>query len=194
MAREKGVAAYIGEGNNTWGAVHRLDADRVYRLVLEKGTAGARYHAMDEEAIPFRRIAEAIGQGLGVPAVSKRPEEAAEHFGWFARFAAMGNRARSERTRSELGWQPAQRGLLADVLGALIPGRLGWQGVSRHCRRGAPWKSASPFPRSPPRRRHKRCASPRMAGTAATRPRCRWPIREIRIGAIGPNSSTAARK
>ena len=117
FAREKGMAVYAGEGQNTWPAVHRLDAAKVYRLVLEKGreAAGRRFHAVDESGIPFRDIATAIGKGLNLPVVSKRPEEAAQYFGWFAHFAAMNNRVSSEKTRNSLGWQPTQPGLLQEL-------------------------------------------------------------------------------
>ncbi|HEY4343893.1 MAG TPA: SDR family oxidoreductase [Parvibaculum sp.] len=115
IAREKGVAAYIGEGRNHWPAVHRLDAARLYRLALEKGSAGARYHAVAEEGISFRDIASEIGRGLKMPVVAKPVEEAPDHFGWFVMFAGMDNRASSARTRRELGWEPVQAGLIADM-------------------------------------------------------------------------------
>jgi len=115
IAREKRAAAYVGEGSNRWPAVHRLDAAHLYRLVLEKGAAGARYHGVGEEGIPFRDIATVIGQRLNVPVVSKTPEEAAEHFGWFSHFAALDAPASSENTQKELGWQPTHVGLIADL-------------------------------------------------------------------------------
>jgi len=115
IAREKGVSAYIGQGANHWPSVHRLDAAALYRLVLEHGAAGARYHGVAEEGVPFRDIAEAIGRGLKIPVVTKSSEEAAGHFGWFAHFAAMDVPASSRQTRDQLAWQPKQRGLIADL-------------------------------------------------------------------------------
>ena len=115
VAREKGVSAYAGDGLNRWPGVHRLDAANLYRLVLEKGSAGARYHGIAEQGVPFREIAEVIGRRLNLPVVAKSPEEAAEHFGWFARFAAIDCPASNLRTREELGWQPKQPGLIADL-------------------------------------------------------------------------------
>jgi nucleoside-diphosphate-sugar epimerase len=115
IAREKGVSAYIDDGANRWPAVHRLDAAVVYRLVAERAQAGKRYHAVAEEGIALRNIADVIGRRLGVPIVSKLRDEAAEHFGGFAHFAALDVPASSARTRAELDWSPRQPDLLTDL-------------------------------------------------------------------------------
>ncbi|HVW98207.1 MAG TPA: SDR family oxidoreductase [Mucilaginibacter sp.] len=116
-AREKGVSAYIGDGQNRWNAVNRLDAVRLYRLALEKGDAGAKYHAVGDEAIPLKVIAEAIGKQLNLPVVSISPEEAPAHFGWFANFAAIDCPASSKITRERLNWHPEHPSLPEDLAG-----------------------------------------------------------------------------
>lgn len=115
IARQKGVAAYVGEGLNRWPAVHRLDAARLYRLVLEQGTGIGRYHAVDDQGIAMRDIAGIIGKQLNIPVVSKSPQEAAEHFGWIAHFAGFDNPSSSALTRQWLGWAPSHPGLIADL-------------------------------------------------------------------------------
>lgn len=111
IARETGVSAYPDEGANRWCAVHRLDAARLYRLALEQGKPGARYHAVAEKGVAMREIAAVIGRRLGLP-VASRP---ADHFGWLGRFAAMDRPASAARTERELLWRPTQAGLLADL-------------------------------------------------------------------------------
>jgi nucleoside-diphosphate-sugar epimerase len=115
IAREKGVSAFIGDGINRWPAVHRLDAAHLYRLVLERGIAGAAYHGVADDGVPTREIAEAIGRGLNVPVVSKSREEAADHFGWIAHFFGIDGPASSAQTQARLGWRPVQPGIIADL-------------------------------------------------------------------------------
>jgi nucleoside-diphosphate-sugar epimerase len=117
IARQKGVSAYIGDGLNHWPAVHRLDAAHLYRLALEKGSAGACYHAIADEGIPVREIAEVIGRRLNLPVVAKSPQEAADHFGWIGRFFAVDSPASSVQTQKQLGWWPTQSSLIADLNG-----------------------------------------------------------------------------
>ncbi|HMI19747.1 MAG TPA: SDR family oxidoreductase [Sphingomonas sp.] len=115
LAREKGVSAYVGDGSNRWPAAHRFDAARVYRLALERGATDGPYHAIAEEGVPFKAIAETIGHHLGVPITALSPEEAQAHFGWFAMFAGMDVPASSARTRALLGWEPSGPTLLQDM-------------------------------------------------------------------------------
>ena len=120
LARQKGVSAYVGDGGNRWPAVHVLDAARLYRLALEKlaferAETGARYHAVAEEGVPLRDIAEVIGRGLRVPVISVSPEKAADHFGWLAAFAGRDLSASGALTQVRLAWRPTGRGLLADL-------------------------------------------------------------------------------
>ncbi len=115
IAREKGLSAYRGDGLNRWTAVHRLDAAHLFRLALEKATAGTRFHGVAEEGIAFRDIAEVIGRRLNIPVVSKSSEDAAIHFGWFADFAGIDCPASSKLTQERLGWHPMQPSLLTDL-------------------------------------------------------------------------------
>ncbi len=115
VAREKGVSAYVGDGQNLWPSVHRLDAARVFRLALERGAQNEAFHAIAEEGVPYRLIAEAIGRQVGVPAKSLTPEEAEAHFGGLAMWVAGNGPASSERTRAALGWEPKENGLISDI-------------------------------------------------------------------------------
>jgi nucleoside-diphosphate-sugar epimerase len=114
-AKEKGVAAYIGEGKNRWPAVHRQDAAVLYRLIAERQPSQKVYNAVAEEGIPFRDIAEAIGKGLHLPTVSTTGQDAEAHFTWFTHFAALDCPASGAKTRKTLDWQPTQPGLLEDL-------------------------------------------------------------------------------
>jgi nucleoside-diphosphate-sugar epimerase len=114
-ARKNGFAAYVGDGANVWPAVHTLDAARLYRLALESAPAGTRLHGVADEGVAFRAIAEAIGQGLGLPAKSVSPAEAPTYLGGMAHFAQVNNPTSSARTRTLLRWDPAHAGLLADL-------------------------------------------------------------------------------
>jgi nucleoside-diphosphate-sugar epimerase len=115
VAREKGVSAYVGDGGNRWAAAHVSDVARLYRLALEKHEAGARYHAVAEEGVPMRDIAQTIGRSLKVPVKSLSAEQAAAHFGWLAMFIDKDLMASSNETRRKLGWNPTGPGLISDL-------------------------------------------------------------------------------
>lgn len=115
VTRQKGVCAYVGDGSNRWPAAHVLDVAHLYRLALERQEAGSRYHAVAEEGVPVRTIAEVIGRGLKVPVVALSPDEAAGHFGWLAIFAGLDLPASSAQTRERLQWRPTGPELIADL-------------------------------------------------------------------------------
>src|SRR5580704_11044566 len=115
LAREKGVSGYIGDGSNRWPAVHRLDTAHLYRLALENAPAGSVLHAVADEGVPSREIAEVTGRHLGVPVTSFSPEDAQEHFGWMAMFWSLDAPASSALTQERMGWTPTHVGLIADL-------------------------------------------------------------------------------
>jgi nucleoside-diphosphate-sugar epimerase len=116
IARDKGVSAYVGDGSNRWAAAPLADVSHLYRLVVEQAPAGVTiYHAVQEEGVSLKEIAETIGQGLHVPVISVPTEKAAEHFGWFAHFAALDMPASSAWTRNALDWNPSGPGLIEDL-------------------------------------------------------------------------------
>ncbi len=115
IARDRGVSGYIGDGSNRWPAVHRLDAARVFALALERAPAGSTLHAVAEEGVPIRAIAEVIGRHLDVPVLAVSPDDSGAHFGWLAPLLAADSPASSVLTRELLGWQPTQPGLIADL-------------------------------------------------------------------------------
>jgi nucleoside-diphosphate-sugar epimerase len=115
VARQKGLSAYVGDGANRWPAAHVLDVVRLYRLAVEQGRAGERFHAVDEEGVTARDMATVIGAGLRVPVVALSPEQAGEHFGWLGLFAGLDMPASSAWTRERLGWRPEGPGLIADL-------------------------------------------------------------------------------
>jgi nucleoside-diphosphate-sugar epimerase len=115
IAREKGVSAFVGEGRNRWPAGHHSDVAHLYRLAVEERQQGARYHAVGEEGISSREIAEALGRGLKLPVVSINPDEAAAHFGWMAMFIGLDMPASSVQTQARLDWHPTGPTLIADL-------------------------------------------------------------------------------
>jgi nucleoside-diphosphate-sugar epimerase len=114
-AREKGISGYIGDGANRWPAVHRSDAARLFRLALESAPAGSTLHAVSDEGVPIRAVAEVIGRHLDLPVVSVSPDDAAGHFTWLGALIGLDSPASSARTRELLGWQPVEPGLIADL-------------------------------------------------------------------------------
>ncbi|MGH6859213.1 MAG: SDR family oxidoreductase [Phyllobacterium sp.] len=115
LYREKGVCAYVGDGLNRWPAAHVLDVARLYRLAVEKAEPDAKYHAVAEEGVAMREIAETIGRRLALPVKSITPEEVSAFFGWLALFAAHDMPASSAQTRRKLGWEPTGPALIADL-------------------------------------------------------------------------------
>ena len=115
IARDKGVSGYLGDGSNRWPAVHRFDAAHLFRLAVEEAPAGSVLHAVDDEGVPVRAIAEVIGRHLGLPVAAIAPEDAAGHCTWLSGFFGIDSPASSTLTRALLGWQPAQPGLLDDL-------------------------------------------------------------------------------
>jgi nucleoside-diphosphate-sugar epimerase len=115
VARDKGVSGYIGDGTNRWPAVHRLDSAHLFRLALEKAPAGSTLHAVADEGVPIRDVAEVIGRHLDLPVVSLSAEDAGEHFGWLGAFLGLDAPASSALTRELLGWQPTHPGLIDDL-------------------------------------------------------------------------------
>jgi nucleoside-diphosphate-sugar epimerase len=115
VARARGVSAYVGDGSNRWNAVHRLDAAPLFRLALEKAPAGSTLHAVGDEGVPTRNIAEVIGRKLGMPVSSVSPEAAGAHFGWIGMFFALDCPASSALTQQRMGWRPTHPGLIADL-------------------------------------------------------------------------------
>jgi nucleoside-diphosphate-sugar epimerase len=120
--REKGACAYVGDGRNRWPAAYVLDVARLYRLAIEKAEPNAKYHAVAEEGVAMRDIAEAIGRRLKLPVKSIAPEEAQAFFGWLAMFAGHDMPASSAQTRKKLGWEPTGPGLIADLEKLQVPG------------------------------------------------------------------------
>lgn len=118
IARRTGISAYFAGRENHWPAVHRIDAARLYHRALTRDPADGPYHAVAEEAVLFRKIAEAIGALLCVPIIALSEDESKDHFSWFHRFASMDCAASSERTQSLLSWQPIAPGLLSDIANA----------------------------------------------------------------------------
>lgn len=115
IAREKGVCGYVGDGTNRWSAAHRLDSAHPFGLALERAPTGSALHAVAEEGVPVRDIADVTGRRLGLPVVSVPASDAQTHFGWPAGSVAANRAASSALTRELPGWGPVQPGLLEDL-------------------------------------------------------------------------------
>ena len=115
IARQKGVAGYPGDGANRWPSVHTLDAARLYRLALHDAPAGTRWHAVGDEGISLREIAQSIGDHLGIPTASIATDQLQAHFGFLAMLISLDNPTSSRSTRRLLGWEPTHPGLIADL-------------------------------------------------------------------------------
>lgn len=122
VARDRGVAAYIGDGANQWPAVHVRDAAKLFRLAAESGEPGSVFHGVAEQGVTGLAIAGAIAAGLGVETAAVAPADAAEHFGWIGPIFAMDSPAASERTREQLDWNPTHPSLLEDLAAGLYTG------------------------------------------------------------------------
>jgi nucleoside-diphosphate-sugar epimerase len=115
IARDKSVSGYLGDGSNRWPAVHRTDAASLFRLAVESAPAASTLHAIGDEGVPIREVAEVIGRHLGVPVRAIAPDDVAAHFAWLANFIGVDSPANSALTREMLGWQPTNIGLIADL-------------------------------------------------------------------------------
>jgi nucleoside-diphosphate-sugar epimerase len=115
IARQQAVSGYVGDGANRWAAVHRLDAARLYRVALEQSPAGSVYHAVADEGVPTRDIAEVIARQLNLGLVSIASEDAEAHFGWLGAFFSWDAPAANALTRERLRWEPTHQGLIADL-------------------------------------------------------------------------------
>jgi nucleoside-diphosphate-sugar epimerase len=115
VALEKKVVAYVGDGSNRWAAAHVSDTARLYRLALEMGTAGSKWHAVGEQGVTARDIADALGSRLDLPVVSISPEEAPAHFGFLSHFLLLDCPTSNTKTRERLGWEPTGPSLIEDL-------------------------------------------------------------------------------